>query len=534
MDPENDSGNLEYKLKLVSLSNNRFNELCTQMKYRLDEGDNECIYKIGINDNGSIQGLSRSEYNTTYENIRSIVKNVNASIINHNMKEFEKNLFIGDILIRKNDLSLPIEITIAVAGNVDGGKSSTIGVLTSGQLDNGRGLARLQIFSHPHEIETGRTSSIAHHLIGFDNSGALVNDNISITKPSWTDIMQLSNKIIYFNDLAGHEKYLRTTIYGFSSIIPDYSAIIVAANTGLNKMTKEHIVICLSLKIPFFIIITKVDMCPDNIYKQTLVNIKRLLKLPVVHKVHYIINNNNSAALCAKNMISDNIVPIIPISNVTGHNLPLLKNFLNYLPSRKLFKNNTNNYLEMFIDGDFHITGIGTVVSGLIQNGTVKVNDSILIGPCDGLNKFIPTSVKSIHYKRIPLQQATAGMYVCLALKKINRKQISNGMVVITENNPIRASMKFTAQISILHGHHTTIRYNYQPFLHINTIRQAARVIKINKLTNIDEGENVLRTGDKAIINFKFLHKPEYIKPNFKIIFRENNIRVIGIITEIL
>ena len=94
--------------------------------------------------------------------------------------------------------------------------------------------------------------------------------------------------------------------------------------------------------------------------------------------------------------------------------------------------------------------------------------------------------------------------------------------------------MKFTAQISILHGHHTTIRYNYQPFLHINTIRQAARVIKINKLTNIDEGENVLRTGDKAIINFKFLHKPEYIKPNFKIIFRENNIRGIGIITEIL
>ena len=66
MDPENDSGNLEYKLKLVSLSNNRFNELCTQMKYRLDEGDNECIYNICINDNGSIQGLSRSEYNTKY------------------------------------------------------------------------------------------------------------------------------------------------------------------------------------------------------------------------------------------------------------------------------------------------------------------------------------------------------------------------------------------------------------------------------------------------------------------------------------
>ena len=54
------------------------------------------------------------------------------------------------------------------------------------------------------------------------------------------------------------------------------------------------------------------------------------------------------------------------------------------------------------------------------------------------------------------------------------------------------------------------------------------------KSIKIDEGENILRTGDKAIINFKFLHKPEYIKPNFKIIFRENHIRGIGIITEIL
>ena len=68
-------------------------------------------------------------------------------------------------------------------------------------------------------------------------------------------------------------------------------------------------------------------MCPDNIYKQTLVNIKRLLKLPVVHKVHYIINNNNSAALCAKNMISDN-----EIYAIYGKDL---KNFVHMLSKLK-------------------------------------------------------------------------------------------------------------------------------------------------------------------------------------------------------
>jgi len=58
-----------------------------------------------------------------------------------------------------------------VVGNVDAGKSTLLGVLTHGELDNGRGLARQKLFRHKHEAETGRTSSVGNDILGFDSVG---------------------------------------------------------------------------------------------------------------------------------------------------------------------------------------------------------------------------------------------------------------------------------------------------------------------------------------------------------------------------
>lgn len=60
---------------------------------------------------------------------------------------------------------------MAVVGNVDAGKSTLLGVLTHGELDNGRGLARQKLFRHKHEAETGRTSSVGNDILGFDSIG---------------------------------------------------------------------------------------------------------------------------------------------------------------------------------------------------------------------------------------------------------------------------------------------------------------------------------------------------------------------------
>ena len=67
------------------------------------------------------------------------------------------------MLVRRRGTSNPLEIRVAIIGNVDSGKSTMVGVLTRSMLDDGRGLARSKVFKHGHEELTGRTSSIGQH-----------------------------------------------------------------------------------------------------------------------------------------------------------------------------------------------------------------------------------------------------------------------------------------------------------------------------------------------------------------------------------
>ena len=78
----------------------------------------------------------------------------------------------AEVLIRKvPDDQQFIDVRVAVLGNCESGKSTLIGVLTQDELDNGRGKARLNLFRHLHEVQTGHTSSINHEILGFNNSG---------------------------------------------------------------------------------------------------------------------------------------------------------------------------------------------------------------------------------------------------------------------------------------------------------------------------------------------------------------------------
>lgn len=75
--------------------------------------------------------------------------------------------------------------------------------------------------------------------------------------------MKKSTKAITFLDLCGHEKYLKTTMFGLVGLSPDLTMIVIGANMGISRMTKEHLGITLSLKIPFFVVITKIDISPE-------------------------------------------------------------------------------------------------------------------------------------------------------------------------------------------------------------------------------------------------------------------------------
>ena len=136
------------------------------------------------------------------------------------------------------------EIRIGTCGQVDAGKSTLLGIITNpkkneylSELDDGRGLARKRIFKHQHEKETGRTSSITYCYTRFNNKGYT------------------------FIDLAGHEKYLSTTMTGISGGVLDYIIVLLGANTGtVPRITKEHISLALAYRVPIIFVVTKIDM----------------------------------------------------------------------------------------------------------------------------------------------------------------------------------------------------------------------------------------------------------------------------------
>lgn len=527
---ENDEGNIEYKWKLVNLTPERFKHLVSQMNFRLSEGQGEALYEIGVNDNGVTLGLTDDEYKETLENITKMATELKAdvSIICEKMieskKKDEKPKRCAELLVRLFEEGKYLDLRVAVCGNVDSGKSTFIGVLTKGRLDNGRGLARTNVFQHKHEVTTGRTSSISHQIIGFDSKGKILNYHENeLGTPTWKEIIDKSAKVITFIDLAGHEKYLKTTVYGMTGSIPDYALIVVGSNMGVTRMTKEHIGLALALKIPMIFIVTKIDICPENVLKETLDSINKILKLPGVRKLPYMIKTDDDVIQCSKNIVNDRIAPVFMTSHVTGENLDLLKKFLNLLPLRRDWESQMKKPAEFFIDQTFFVTGVGTVVSGVVTQGMIHVGDVLTLGP-DGNGQWKRIGIKGIHCKRNQVKTAYAGQHASLALKKEKRSNIRKGMVLLADEHP-KAVWEFTAEVLVLY-HSTTISTNYQPVIHCMCVRQCAKIV------SMDEKES-LRTGDKSKVRFRFMFRPEYIRIGERLIFREGRTKGLGVVTEI-
>lgn len=532
LEKEKDDGNVEYKRELLDLDEHTLNRRMTQMKYRVNEGLGEAFYFIGVTDDGNLIGLSEDEYTRSVSNLEIIANKLDFSILKlcekHNKK---KKSFIGEFLIRENSNENIncMELKIGVAGNVDSGKSTTIGTLTKGILDDGRGKARLHVFNYKHEIDSGRTSSIGRQIMGYDKSGNIINAKLDKTN-AWTDIVNQSSKLITFFDLAGHERYLRTTIYGLASMFPDYCLIMVGANMGINHMTREHVGLCMTLKIPIIIIVTKIDIVPENILNETMQKINNMCKRKA-RKMPYIIKNLSDIVSVVKNIKSDSIIPIMQISNVTNFNLDLLKMLFNLLPLRIDFSQAVDKSVELLIENTYSVTGHPTIVSGLLKSGRIKVNDNLIIGPfSDGTYRQV--KVRSIHINFRDIKEALAGSFICLSLKNIQRKEIKKSMIVVSDDNNLKIAVRqFIAQIHILHSP-TTIKEGYQPFAHVDHVRQTVRMTEINKLECKENDDKILRTGDKAIVKLEFTTRPEYIKEGMKIIFREGKVRAFGNVME--
>lgn len=250
-------------------------------------------------------------------------------------------------------------------------------------------------------------------------------------KLSWEEIGKRSAKVITFTDLAGHERYLRTTVFGLLSSSPNYCLLMVAANNGLVGMSKEHLGIALALNVPVMVVITKIDICPPNILEQTITQITRILKSPGARKIPIFIKNRDECVSTATQFVSQRICPIFQVSNVTGENLDLVRTFLNILPHHGRYDSDAS--FEFHINDTFSVPFVGTVVSGIVKSGVIHAGDNVWVGP-DSNGNFTATSIRSIERKRISVPAASAGQSASFALKKMRRKDVRKGQVVLTKS----------------------------------------------------------------------------------------------------
>lgn len=200
-----------------------------------------------------------------------------------------------------------------------------------------------------------------------------------------------------------------------------------------------------------------------------------------------------------------------------------MRTFLNILPHHGHY--DVEAPFEFHINDTFSVPFVGTVVSGVVKSGVIHAGDTVLVGP-DSLGQFTTTAVRSIERKRIAVPAAAAGQSASFALKKIRKKDVRKGMVVLlkTEDKPPVVHREFIAEVLIL-SHATTIKTKYQAMLHVGPVSQTCAIIDIDRA--------YIRTGDRATVAFRFVQRPEFLAVGDRILFREGRTKGLGIVKAI-
>ncbi|KAI9849546.1 MAG: hypothetical protein M1838_000129 [Thelocarpon superellum] len=513
----------------------RLVQLINLLQGRLDEGNGEALFELGFERNGESMNLTRAEWDVAMDRLQQaasalhaacrllLTRNVGGEVEAETVHEKEKGA-TGKVMIRRKPDTVEdvIETRIAVVGNVDAGKSTMLGVLVKGGLDDGRGKARVSLFRHKHEMESGRTSSVGMEIMGFDEHGEVVASAIPGRKLSWEEIGNRSAKVITFTDLAGHERYLKTTVFGLLSSSPNYCLLMVAANNGIIGMSKEHLGIALALNVPVMVVITKIDICPPHILEQTINQLTKILKSPGARKIPVYIKNRTECIETATQFVSQRICPIFQVSNVTGQSLDLVRTFLNILPHNGHYDATAS--FEFHVNDTFSVPFAGTVVSGVVKSGVIHAGDAVLVGP-DSLGAFTTTTIRSIERKRIQVPACSAGQSASFALKRVRRKDVRKGMVVLPKQEQApKVYREFVAEVLIL-SHATTIKTKYQAMLHVGPVTQTCAIIDIDR--------EHIRTGDRATVAFRFVQRPEYLAVGDRLLFREGRTKGLGLVKQV-
>ena len=314
-------------------------------------------------------------------------------------------------------------------------------------------------------------------------------------------------------DCPGHADYVKNMVTGAAQM--DGAIIVVAATDGPMPQTREHILLARQVNVPRLVVfLNKCDMVDD----EEMLELVEMEMRELLSAYEYDGDNTpiiRGSALGALNGEPQWEEKVMELMNAVDEWIPL--------PPRDIDKP-----FLMPVEDVFSITGRGTVATGRIETGVIKVGDEVqIIGLGADGKKSVVTGVEMF---RKLLDQGEAGDNVGLLLRGIDKNEIKRGMV-ICHPGQITPHSKFKAQVYILKkeegGRHTPFHNKYRPQFYIRTLDVTGEI-------TLPEGTEMVMPGDHVTITVELIY-PVAINVGLRFAIREGGRTVgSGQITEIL
>ncbi len=409
--PENEKGNVEYKLRLDLKEKSKKENMVAQILWRMNEGKNEtgrheAHYVLGVNDDGTFSDMTEKDLNQTAHIFRGIVNKANAKVALQKIYVFPNNKMIYYIMIKKknHDKFVP-EFNLMIMGPSDVGKSSMMSRLTFCQKDDGKGFARKLVLRHNHEKSTGVTSSIKYDTIGF-NGDTMVNYGMGL-EYSLEDIYNSSEKLINLIDLPGDMKYIKTILHSVCSINPDCILILIPLD-DIGKLKEQETYYSLIrnitdlYKIQPIIVFTKSDISKKD------VNVDELYSLTNS------INFEKSSCVKVSNVTDEGYDDLISLIDV------------NTIQTKQV---HNDSYKLFIINNVFKVYDAGLIFHGNMIYGSISVGEVVDVF-CN--NQIYKKEIKSIHKKTLDVEKLFSGESGCITFR--NSAELDKTSSIINEN----------------------------------------------------------------------------------------------------
>ncbi|MBQ5870786.1 MAG: elongation factor Tu [Lachnospiraceae bacterium] len=374
---------------------------------------------------------------------------------------------------------------IGTIGHVDHGKTTLTAAITKTlheRLGTGEAVAFENIDKAPEERERGITISTAH-------------------------VEYESNARHYAHvDCPGHADYVKNMITGAAQM--DGAILVVAATDGVMAQTREHILLSRQVGVPYIVVfMNKCDMVDDE----------ELLEL-VEMEIRELLDEYE---------FPGDDTPIIRGSALQALNDPngpwgdkileLFDAVDSYIPDPE---RETDKPFLMPVEDVFTITGRGTVATGRVERGTLKLNEEVeIVGIQEESRKTVCTGIEMF---RKLLDSAQAGDNIGALLRGVQRTEIQRGQCLVKPGS-VKCHNNFTAQVYVLTkdegGRHTPFFNNYRPQFYFRTT-------DVTGVCQLPEGTEMCMPGDNVEMTIELIH-PVAMEQGLRFAIREGG-RTVG------